>query len=103
MEKPRLSTKELMDIIPSWCYTGNLVRVDEDLFDDDEERVGLIIDFWVICVENLSDEQYNELIYHDEWLLIDVSIDNGILHQVFPHNLLPVTLRVKIGETHAQT
>ena len=99
----RMTTDELITLIPEWCYEGNLVYIDEneDVLSDD--RIGLILDYYVVDIDQLEKEDYDEIVYHEEWLLLDISTDSGVHEAVNSYNVSPVTLAVKIGENNAET
>ena len=98
----KFTTEDLTGLIPIWCFEGNLVRVDEMMFHDERERVGLILDYYVIDVDQLNKEDYDDIIYYEEWLLIDISTDDGILQAVNSYSVSPVTLMIKVGEEDAK-
>ena len=90
-------------MIPEWCHQGNLVYVDECEDELSEDRIGLILDYYVVDVDQLEKDDYDDLIYHEEWLLLDISTDLGVLQAVHSYNISPVVLAVKIGENNAET
>lgn len=98
----RLTTDELVALIPEWCHEGNLVYVDyyEDVFE--ENTIGLILDYYVIDVDHLNQEEYDELVYHEEWLLLDISTDSGVIEAINSYNVSPVTLKIKVEESNAK-
>ena len=60
---------------------------------------------WKYSLGAFSDENtkdYDDIIYYEEWLLIDISTDDGILQAVNSYSVSPVTLVVKIGEEDAK-
>jgi len=98
----KLTTEDLACLVPCWCFEGNLVRIDEMIFHDEKERIGLILDYYVIDVDQLEKDDYDDIIYYEEWLYLDISVDNGILQAINSYNVSPVTLMIKIGEDNAQ-
>ena len=99
----RITTEELIALIPEWCYAGNLVYIDEDEDVLSDDRIGLILDYYVVDVDQLGKEDYDDLVYHEEWLLLDISTDSGVHEAVNSYSVSPVTLAVKIGENNAET
>ena len=98
----RLTTDELIALIPVWCHEGNLVYVDENEDVKEKEKIGIILDYYVVDVDQLEKDDYDELVYHEEWLLLDISTDSGILEAIHSYSVSPVTLAVKIGEKNAE-
>ena len=90
-------------MIPAWCFQGNLVYVDENEDPDEEDKIGLILDYYVIDVDQLEQDDYDDLVYYEEWLLLDISTDRGILKAVNSFSVSPVALMIKIGEDNAKT
>ena len=98
----RLTTDELITMIPAWCYEGNLVHLDENEDIEEKEKIGIILDYYVIDIDQLQKEDYDELMYHEEWLLLDISTDSGVHEAINSYSVSPVTLAVKIGENNAK-
>ena len=63
----------------------------------------IILDYYVVDVDQLQKDDYDELVYHEEWLLLDISTDSGIIEAINSYSVSPVTLAVKIGEKNAET
>ena len=99
----RLTTDELIAMIPAWCHEGNLVYVDENEDVQEKEKIGIILDYYVVDVDQLEKDDYDELVYHEEWLLLDISTESGIIEAINSYSVSPVTLAVKIGENNAET
>lgn len=96
----RHTTEALIGLIPPWVEEGGLVYVN-DFLEEDIERIGLILDYYVIDVDKLTEEEYNDLIYYEEWLLMDISSEVGIFEAVQSSIVSPVTLKIKVGENNA--
>jgi len=96
----RHTTEALIGLIPPWVKEGALVYVD-DFLEDEVNRVGIILDYYVIDVDKLTQEEYSDLIYYEEWLLMDISSDAGIFEAVNSNIISPVTLKIKVGENNA--
>ena len=94
---------QLFDQIPDWCGIGKLVYVDPDflfLLDIDSKScstVGLILSSYVIGVENLDEEEYNEIMQDEEWLIHDVLVDGHYVRDVYNYSLSKF-----IGEENAK-
>ena len=98
----RLTTDELIALIPVWCHEGNLVYVDENEDVKEQEKIGIILDYYVVDVDQLEKDDYDDLVYHEEWLLLDVSTDSGILEAIHSYSVSPVTLKIKVEESNAK-
>ena len=98
----RLTTDELVALIPEWCFEGNLVYIDADEDVLTPDTIGLILDYYVIDVDHLNQEEYDELVYHEEWLLLDISTDVGVLETINSYSVSPVTLKIKVEENNAK-
>jgi len=99
----RLTFEDLNGMVPEWCDAGKLVRVDKDYFEyyydqeDCEDPIGMIVNYWILDLEQMDDEDYNDIIDHQEWLIIDVMF-NG---EVQEHVPVYVLSEIKKGEENA--
>lgn len=96
----RLTTDDLQAMIPAWCDTGELIYLSEYYYgnETEKEKIGVILDFYIICVEDLSDEDYEELMEDEEWLICDVLADNETHNHVPISYIKPVTIKVRLKE-----
>ncbi len=103
LPESRLTFEELKGMVPEWCNAGTLVRVDKDYFehyydrDDEEDPIGMIVNYWILDLEQMDDEDYNDILSHHEWLIIDVMF-NG---EVQEHVPVYVLSEIKKGEENA--
>lgn len=98
----RLTTEELIALIPDWCFQGSLVYVDESEDIEEKETIGLILDYYVVDVDHLEQEDYDDIVYYEEWLLLDISTDAGVLQCASSYSVSPVKLMIKIEENNAK-
>ena len=85
---------ELFERIPEWAEIGKLVLIDPDDFthfvDADSgsfSTVGIILSSYVIGVENLDEEEYNDIMLHGEWLMHNILVDGLIVEDVYNYCL----------------
>ncbi len=90
----RPTFEELIERIPAWAEIGKLVLIDPDYFthfvDADAgsySSVGLILSSYVIGVENLDEEEYNDVMLHEEWLMHNILVDGLIVEDVYNYCL----------------
>ena len=98
----RITTEELIAMIPAWCKEGNLVYVDENEDTEEKEKIGIILDYYVVDVDQLEKDDYDDLVHYEEWLLLDISTDAGILEAINSYSISPVTLAINIGDIDAK-
>ncbi|OUU31148.1 MAG: hypothetical protein CBB97_00465 [Candidatus Endolissoclinum sp. TMED37] len=81
----RLSFAALAERMPEWCQPGKLVWVDPCYLEGEAERhrLGLVLNYWIIDIEQVDDEEYNNMMVHDEWMVFDIHVDNTLLECVF--------------------
>ena len=90
----RPTFEQLFDRIPEWAEIGKLVSIDPDHFahfvDADPSNfstVGLILSSYVIGVENLDEEEYNDIMLHEEWLMHNILVDGQVVEDVYNYCL----------------
>jgi len=99
----RPTFEQLFEQIPEWCEIGNLVSVDPDFLflldvcDEECSTVGLILTSYVIGVENLDEDEYNEIMEQEEWLIHDILVDGHYIEDVYTYSLHKFN-----GEQHAK-
>ena len=85
----RLSFAQLAKKLPDWCEPGKLVWVDPCYLDGEQDyhKLGIVLNYWIIDVEQVDDDEYNNMMIHDEWMVFDVHVDNTLLECVFIYAL----------------
>ena len=85
---------ELFERIPEWAEIGKLVLIDPEYLTDFVAAdsvgfppVGIILSSYVIGVENLDEEEYNEIMLHEEWLMHNVLVNGLIVEDVYNYSL----------------
>ena len=67
----RPTFEDLTSKIPDWIFPGSLVLFDgfEHSGGDfiDAHTVGIVVNYWIIDLENIEEEDYNEMMKHGEW------------------------------------
>lgn len=85
----RLTTDELVNQIPEWCIPGQLVWVDNCYLECEsgKEKVGIVLNNWIIDVEQVDDDDYNYMMTHDEWLIFDVLVEDSLVEGVYIYGI----------------
>ena len=87
----RPTFEDLTSKIPDWIFPGSLVLFDgfEHSGGDfiDAHTVGIVVNYWIIDLENIEEEDYNEMMKHGEWLLIDVFANEELHEHVYTYDL----------------
>ena len=91
MSEHRYDTLALNALVPDWIFPGSLVYFESDELSGNDvnckKTIGLIVGYWILDVEQMADEEYNDLIYYDEWLLIDLIANEELYEHVYLYDL----------------
>ncbi len=83
-----VSWQEMIEMVPEWCYDGNLVYhipVGCDALDDNHESPCIVLEYFIFDL--LTEEEIEE----DDWLYVRVLMDGKIIDDVHS-NFHPVQL-----------
>lgn len=84
----KITNDELWEKLPKWCEPGRLVWVDADYLEVEKDKIGIVLNSWILDVEQADEEEYNDMILYDEWFILDVLVDNHVEEQLYSYALI---------------